>query len=173
MKFAEKLKKKVISRAVRNVKRGSAEEDSSRGMYRPEIRLDLQRSRFFTESFKETEGQPMVLRRAKALANLLEKMDIFIRDHERIVGYQTSDINGIFYPIDQNWKSPKRLVDSEAGSSLLDEAGKKEFDQLCAYWKGKSFSDLYQAAIPESMQKYWGYEGTFLYTHLSDLGLPD
>jgi len=173
MKFAEKLKKKVISRALRNVKRGSAEEDSSRGMYRPEIRLDLQRSRFFTESFKETEGQPMVLRRAKALANLLEKMDIFIRDHERIVGYQTSDINGIFYPIDQNWKSPKRLVGSEAGSSLLDEAGKKEFDQLCAYWKGKSFSDLYQAAIPESMQKYWGYEGTFLYTHLSDLGLPD
>jgi len=27
----------------------------------------------------------MVIRRAKALANLLDKMDIFIRDHERIV----------------------------------------------------------------------------------------
>ncbi|MBW2203562.1 MAG: glycyl radical protein, partial [Deltaproteobacteria bacterium] len=92
-------------------------------MYRPEIRLDLQRSRFFTESYKETEGQTMVVRRAKALDSLLAKMDIFIRDHERIVGYQTSDINGIFHPIDQNWKSPARLVNSEAGGSLLDEEG--------------------------------------------------
>ena len=80
MKVAEQLKKKIVSRAVRNVKRGSAEEESNRGMYRPEIRLDLQRSRFFTESYKETEGQTMVVRRAKALDSLLAKMDIFIRD---------------------------------------------------------------------------------------------
>ncbi|MBL7216381.1 MAG: hypothetical protein ISS62_01700 [Desulfobacteraceae bacterium] len=173
MKLAEQLKKKVVSRAVRNVKRGSAEEESNRGMYRPEIRLDLQRSRFFTESYKETEGQTMVVRRAKALASLLAKMDIFIRDHERIVGYQTSDINGIFHPIDQNWKSPARLVNSEAGSSLLDEAGKKELDELCAYWAGKSMSDRHQAAIPQSLKKYWTYEGTFLWTQLSELGIPD
>jgi formate C-acetyltransferase len=173
MTTAEQLKKKVVSRAVRNVKRGSAEEESNREMFRPEIRLDLQRSRFFTESYRDTEGQPMVLRRAKALANLLAKMGIFIREHERIVGYQTSDINGIFHPIDQNWKSPKRLVNSKAGSSLLDDAGKKELDELCAYWEGKSISDRHRAAIPESLKKYWAYEGTFLWTQLSELGIPD
>ena len=173
MAVAAQLREKVISRAVRNVKRGNADEESDRGMYRPEIRLDLQRSRFFTESFRETDGQPMVLRRAKALANLLDKMGIFIRDHERIVGYQTSDINGIYHPIDQNWKSPKRLVNSEAGKTLLDDAGKKELDELCTYWKGKSMSDRHQAAIPESLRKYWTYEGTFLWSQLSELGIPD
>lgn len=173
MAVAEQLRTKVVSRAVRNVRRGNADEESNRGMYRPEIRLDLQRSRFFSESFRETDREAMVLRRAKALANLLNKMGIFIRDHERIVGCQTSDINGIYHPIDQNWKSPKRLVHSEAGKTLLDNAGKRELDDLCDYWSGKSMSDRFQATIPESLRKYWTYEGTFLWSQLSELGIPD
>jgi len=59
MQGAEGLRKKVISRAVRNIKRGYADDESTRGMFRAEIRLDLQRSRLMTESFKETDGQPM------------------------------------------------------------------------------------------------------------------
>jgi pyruvate formate-lyase/glycerol dehydratase family glycyl radical enzyme len=173
MQAAEGLRKKVVSRAVRNIKRGYADDESQRGMFRQEIRLDLQRSRLMTESFKETEGQAMVIRRAKALANLLDRMDIFIRDHERIVGYQTSDPNGIYHPIDQNWRSVQRLVHSEAGKTLLDEAGKKELDELCEYWQGKSMSDRHQEAIPAELKKYWQYEGTFLWSQLSELGIPD
>jgi len=173
MQSAEGLRKKVVSRAVRNIKRGYADDESQRGMFRQEIRLDLQRSRLMTESFKKTEGQAMVIRRAKALANLLDRMDIFIRDHERIVGYQTSDPNGIYHPIDQNWRSVQRLVHSEAGKTLLDEAGKKELDELCAYWQGKSMSDRHQETIPAELKKYWQYEGTFLWSQLSELGIPD
>jgi len=173
MERAEGLRKKVVSRAIRNIKRGYVDDESKRGMFREEIRLDLQRSRLFTESYKETDGQAMVLRRAKALANLLHKMDIFIRDHERIVGYQTSDPNGIYHPIDQNWKSVKRLVNSEAGKTLLDKAGRKELDELCEYWKGKSMSDRHQEILPKELYKYWTYEGTFLWTQLSELGIPD
>ncbi|MFX1478845.1 MAG: pyruvate formate lyase family protein, partial [Promethearchaeota archaeon] len=169
----EELRKKVISRGIRNIKRGNVDDDSKRGMFRPEIRLDLQRSRLMTESYKETDGQPMVLRRAKALANILNNMDIFIRDHERIVGYQTADPNGIFHPIEQNWKSPQRLVNSEAGKTLLDDAGRKELNEFCAYWKNKSISDRHKAMLPEHLKKYWTYEGTFLWTQLSELGIPN
>jgi choline trimethylamine-lyase len=169
----EQLRKKVVSRAIRNIKRGNADDDSKRGMFRPEIRLDLQRSRLMTESYKETEGQPMAIRRAKALANILNKMGIFIRDYERIVGYQTADPNGIFHPIEQNWKSPRRLANSEAGKTLLDEAGRKELDELCNYWTGKSISDRHQAVIPDSLKPYWKYEGTFLWSQLSELGIPN
>jgi formate C-acetyltransferase len=169
----EKLRKKVVSRAIRNIKRGNSDDDSKRGMFRPEIRLDLQRSRLMTESFKQTDGEPMVLRRAKALANVLGKMGIFIREYERIVGYQTADPNGIYHPIDQNWKSPRRLANSEAGKTLLDEAGRRELDELCEYWKGKSMSDRHQAALPDELKKYWTYEGTFLWSQLSELGIPN
>ncbi len=173
MDRVKELRKKVVSRGIRNVKRGTLDDDPRRGMFRPEIRLDLQRSRLFTESFKETDGQPMVLRRAKALAHLLRHMDIFIRDHERIVGYQTADPNGIYHPIDQNWRSVLRLVNSEAGKTLLDEAGRRELEELCRYWQGKSMSDRHQAALPPDLYQYWTYEGTFLWTQLSELGIPD
>ncbi len=173
MQVAEDLRGKVVSRAVRNIQRGYSDDEAKRGMFRSEIKLDLQRSRLMTESYKETDGQAMVIRRAKALSHVLKNMDIFIRDHERIVGYQTSDPNGLYHPIDQNWRSVKRLVNSEAGKTLLDDAGRKELDELCEYWKGKSMSDRHQEVLSGDLAKYWHYEGTFLWTQLSELGIPD
>jgi pyruvate-formate lyase len=90
MPVMEELKNNIASKAVRNVQRGYAEDEKTRGLFRPEIKLDLQRSRLMTESFKQSDGEAMVIRRAKALAHVLENMSIFIRDWERIVGYQTS-----------------------------------------------------------------------------------
>mgnify|MGYP002260495825 CR=1 FL=1 len=49
-------------------------------------RVALERAVYFTESFKTTEGQPLVLRWAKALKNIAEKMSVAIFDDELIVG---------------------------------------------------------------------------------------
>jgi len=173
MALTETLKSNLAIKAVRNVQRGYAEDDKTRGLFRPEIKLDLQRSRLMTESFKETDGQAMVLRRAKALAHVLDKMDIFIRDWERIVGYQTSTPEGLFHPIEMNWRSVQRLVKSEAGKTLLDDEGRNEFDELCEYWKGKCISDRHQKMFTGELGKYWKYEGTFLWSQWSELGIPD
>jgi len=173
LESAGALKSKLVVKAVRNVQRGYTSDEISRGMFRPEIKLDLQRSRLMTQSFRETDGQAMVLRRARALAHVLDNMDIFISDWERIVGYQTSSPEGLYHPIDMNWRSVKRLVSSEAGKTLLDEEGRKELDELCAYWKGKCMSDRHQEIFSGDLAKYWKYEGTFLWTHWSELGLPD
>jgi len=173
MELAETLKRNLASKAVRNVQRGYAEDEKGRGLFRPDIKLDLQRSRLMTESFKASDGQAMVLRRAKALSHVLNNMDIFIRDWERIVGYQTSSPEGLFHPIDMNWKSVQRLVNSDAGKTLLDDEERKELDELCQYWKGKCMSDRQQALFSGDLAKYWKYEGTFLVTHLSELGIPD
>lgn len=170
---AEQLRSHVVSKAVRNVQRGYEPDEKGRGLFRPEIRLDLQRSRLMTQSFKQTDGEAMVLRRAKALAHVLENMDIFIRDWERIVGYQTSSPEGLFHPIDMNWRSVHRLIHSEAGKTLLSDEERKEFEELCAYWKGRCMSDRHQELFTGDLAKYWKYEGTFLWTHLSELGIPD
>lgn len=174
MTVLENLKSKLASKAVRNVERGSTQDESNRGMFRPEIRLDLQRSRLMTESFKETDGQPMVIRRAKALAHVLDHMDIFIQEWERIVGYQTSSPEGLYHPIDMNWRSVKRLVNSDAGKTLLDEEGKEELEELCEYWNGKCMSDRHQKMFTGKLGKYWPYEGTFLWSAgWAELGMPD
>ena len=100
-------------------------------------------------------------------------MDIFIQDAERIVGYQTSDPNGLFHPIDMNWRSVQRLVNSKAGATLLDERGREEFNELCQYWKGRCMSDRQQEMFGGDLAKYWKYEGTFLWSHWVEGGIPD
>ena len=50
------------------------------------IRINVERARLFTDSFKETEGQQIVLRWAIALADILRKHPIHIESEEIIVG---------------------------------------------------------------------------------------
>ena len=49
-------------------------------------RIALERAIYFTESFKGTEGQPLVLRWAKALKHIAENISVAIFDDELIVG---------------------------------------------------------------------------------------
>ena len=60
-------------------------EDLFRKM--PEIETD--RAVLVTESYKETEGEPIYTRRAKAFEHILDNIPITIRDGELIVGSAT------------------------------------------------------------------------------------
>ena len=48
--------------------------------------LDLERARLLTESYRQTENQPITIRRARGLAHILENMIIYIRPDEMIIG---------------------------------------------------------------------------------------
>jgi pyruvate formate-lyase/glycerol dehydratase family glycyl radical enzyme len=167
------IKSKLVIKAVRNVRRGYHDEEGTRGMYRPGIKLDLQRSRYLTDSYRQSDSLPMVRRRALAFANILEKMDIYIQDWERIVGNAVSFPQGLYFGIDMNWRSVQRVVGSQEGEGLLDDAGKAELSDLISYWKGRSMSDRQQEAFTGDILKYWKFEGTFLWTHWSELGIPN
>ena len=54
--------------------------------FRESVRIDVDRARFITESFRQTDGQPWATRQAKASAHLCEKLPIFIKAGELIVG---------------------------------------------------------------------------------------
>lgn len=170
---AEGLKSKLVVKAVRNVRRGFETDEAGRGMYRPEIKLDLTRSRLLTESYRETEDQPMVLRRARALGKILTGQDIYIQPWEKLVGNVTSTPEGLYYGIDQNWRSVKRLVTGEEGRSLLDDQGRAELGGMIDYWKGRSMSDRQQDVFSGDILKYWKYEGTFLWSHWTEGGIPN
>jgi len=169
----EDIRSKLVVKAVRNVRRGYEADEAGRGMYRPEIRLDLQRSRLVTETYKKTESEAIVIRRAKMLENILTKMNIYIQDWEKIVGNITSSPEGLYYGIDQNWRSVERLVNSKEGESLLDKAGREELAEMIDYWKGKSMSDRQQELFSGDILKYWRYEGTILWSHWTEGGIPN
>jgi pyruvate-formate lyase len=126
----EDIRSKLVVKAVRNVRQGYEADDAGRGMYREGVTLDLQRSSLLTEAYKETEGQPMVIRRARGLANILMKIDLYIQDWEKIVGNITSSPQGVYYGIEQNYRSVERLVNSEEGDSLLCDEGRAELTDL-------------------------------------------
>lgn len=51
--------------------------------------ISLERAMLYTASHQQTEGEPVILRRAKATAYILEHVEISIRDEELIAGNRT------------------------------------------------------------------------------------
>jgi pyruvate-formate lyase len=56
--------------------------------------IESARAKLITESYKATEGQPTITRRAEAFAHILRNIPIIIRDDELIVGSRNFPISG-------------------------------------------------------------------------------
>ena len=51
--------------------------------------ISIERALLYTESYKKTEGEKTIIRRAKATAHILDNVEISIRDEELIIGNRT------------------------------------------------------------------------------------
>ena len=110
----------------------------------PEVEAD--RAVLLTESYKATEGEPMVLRRAKAFQNILEKMPVVIRDLELVVGSSTKKSRGcqVFPEYSFEWLESEfeTLGTRSADPYYISEETKKTLTEVYKYWKGRTSSDL-------------------------------
>ena len=100
-----------------------------------EWKLDLERARLLTESYKQTENEPITVRRAKALAHILDNMTIYMRSDEMIVGNYACDKDSVpFYP-EFAWKWIVRdTAPGQVYSSMLTDEGREELKEICEYW---------------------------------------
>lgn len=133
----------------------SAEARATRPGY--SWRLDLERARYVTESYKETENEPMPIRRAKALAKVLEKMTVYIRRGEMVVGNYAVDSNSVpFYP-ELSWKWVKRETsEGQIYEHMIDAEGRRELDEICAYWGNNSVHHKLRGLLPEELKEvFW------------------
>src|SRR4030067_131314 len=122
-KLTEKLRDEMVFqvKSLRSLGRPEDQKRLGTGVpYRPGVKLCLYKGRLVTESYKETEGEPIILRRAKAMANLLDKMTIWIGKHEKIVGNYASDPDSLISYPEQFWRWLDKAIDKEY-SCLLDE----------------------------------------------------
>jgi pyruvate formate-lyase/glycerol dehydratase family glycyl radical enzyme len=98
----------------------------------------IEKARLMTESFRKTEGEPEILRRAKALAHTLEKITIFIVGGELIVGNGSSTYMGVEMEFNYGpWPAEEIAALRSEGWALNDE-DLKEVEVMNEYWKGKS-----------------------------------
>ncbi|MFO8010666.1 MAG: DUF3029 family protein [Dehalococcoidia bacterium] len=163
-------KDEKVIKAIKGLYRGFERIDDSAG-YRANVRLCLERARLVTESYRQTEGEPMVIRRAKALENILENMTIFIQDHERIVGNIASDPSSVpTYP-EMFYKWLNKAIQDEY-KHMLDDEGRDELFQIHKYWEGKSVHGKEREIVPESVKAYSKYNGVFFWSYQWDSTLP-
>ena len=133
-----------------------------------------ERTIYFTESWRQTEGEPVILRRAKGLQYVLEKITPIIRDGELIVGNQTKFVRGtpLFPELSVSWiedafesalKEEGKFVDLGTGGGIvrdfvtyrlaLTPDDTQKIRAVLDYWRGKSFGDLVWKLYREETKK--------------------
>ncbi len=116
--------------------------------------IDVERGLYFTQSMKQTEGEMLVLRWAKALKHIAENITIYIDDDTLIVGRGGKPGRyGLVYPeLDGNIMdiTIKDVGDrKESSFSISEEDGRIILEEICPYWKDKSFWEDLVKALPE------------------------
>ncbi|CAG0946075.1 formate C-acetyltransferase [Anaerolineae bacterium] len=98
----------------------------------------IEKIRLVTESYKQTEGEPQIIRRAKALANVLDKITIFIEDDELIVGNAASKPMAVEFDCDYGIWSQEEIDALKLDGFTTSVEDELELKTINEYWKGKT-----------------------------------
>lgn len=115
--------------------------------------IESARARLLTESYQQTEGEPTILRRAKAFYHMLEHMPIVIRPDELIVGSTTIHPRSAqTYPeFSFQWLEDEfeTISSRSADPFLISEEDKAVLRDVHKYWRGKTTSELALSCMTE------------------------
>ena len=131
----------------------------------PELFTD--RALAATRSARETEGQPLAIRRAKMLARILADHPIVIQDGEVIVGTKTRKPRGspVFPEINCTWvdRDLDRLATrSNTPFAVADETRRALREDVFPYWRGRQVADRIFEQVPPAM---WRADGRGVLYH--------
>ena len=108
--------------------------------------IEAERAVLLTESYKATEGEPIITRRAKAFAHILEHIPITIRDNELIVGSATKAPRScqVFPEYSYEWLMDEfdTVEHRTADPFYISDETKSTLAEVYKYWKGRTTSAL-------------------------------
>lgn len=130
--------------------------------------VDAERAVLYTESYKQTQNQPPVMRRALAFAHVLDHMSIYIENKTLIAGNQaTKNGNAPVFPeytlgfvIDELDKFEKR----DGDVFYMTEADKQAVRDIAPFWDNNNLRSRGEALLPEEVSVFmetgvFGMEG--------------
>ena len=99
--------------------------------------ISTEKSRLFTEAYKKYDGEPDVLRTAKAQAYMLDNISIFLLDEDRLAGYPASCFMGIEADFWTRgcWRPEGIESLREGGFHIITDETAKDMYQLSEYWQ--------------------------------------
>lgn len=108
--------------------------------------IEADRALIVTESYKETECEPVIIRRAKAFEKICKELPIIIRPEELIVGSNSIAPRGcqVFPEYSFSWLEDEfdTVETRSADPFYISEETKKALHEAYKYWGGKTTSDL-------------------------------
>ena len=123
------------------------------------VHMCSERSRLVTESWKETKGQPLVIRRARLFKKVMEGIPIAIREGELIVGSQTQWVRGVNPAVDlcrpreirQTLEGDLQVV-SERVRGTVTEEDKQSILEDFNFWEDESAVKVAE----DTFRELWG-----------------
>ncbi len=126
-------------------------------LYRELPEIEADRAILLTESYRQTEGESVIIRRAKAFVHILDQIPITIREGELIVGSATKKPRGcqVFPEFSFTWleKEFDTVATRSADPFFISEETKQSLHQVYQYWAGKTTSELATSYMaPETLK---------------------
>ena len=126
-------------------------------LFKEKRQISLERALLYTESYRQTEGEPTILRRAKAVAHILANIEISIREGELLVGNRTvRPRSGILSPeMDPYWimQEIDTIATRPQDQFEFTEADKKVYrEELYPYWEKRSMKDFINSELTDEVK---------------------
>lgn len=128
-------------------------------------RVGYETALYWTQAYRESEGEPAILRRAKAIARYVENVSLCIHPGELIVGgVDKRPLSTIHYPdMTCSWVEPELDIFETRKYDPLecdDETRRIYREEIIPYWKGKSFDETWlqraRMLAPEALRIGFG-----------------
>lgn len=120
--------------------------------------MDLENARILTESFRETGGEPLCIRKAKAFLKQCREKMVQIWDQELIVGCSGSKMRGGILCADTCWSILDEELDTISTRKydpfyLRSEDRELFLNEIKPYWEGRSTYEAWLKQIPEDCRE--------------------
>lgn len=120
--------------------------------------IDAERGKYFTDSMRQTKGQLLILRWAKALMNIAENITVYVDDDNLLAGrVGCKGRYGILYPeLDGDFFEeainilPTRV---ESPFDISEETIQVILNDIAPYWKGETFHENLTMQLPDETLK--------------------
>lgn len=125
--------------------------------------VDGERCKIFTESMKTTDGLPIIIRRAKSFYEVLDKMTVWVKPGELIVGNMAKNAKSspVFPEYSAQWileeldGKPYRWEDRPGDKLYILPEDEKIVRECAEYWNGKTLYDYVRKNLPKEVNDAW------------------
>ena len=124
------------------------------GAYETGVKIDLERPVLFTESWRENENESNMMRRAIAIAHVMENITIFITDQAQLVGCLGSAPHNMFwYPENASFIN-EEIYNDQSLTPEPQEESLKTMTEINNYWGTRdSLGKVFRALSPDDAVK--------------------